>query len=70
MEFNGHKFPDWLAHLWAWLPWLAAGVATIVSFANNLLTIVKSLRKWQRHRRQIKLASRHKSLEVEVQSEA
>jgi hypothetical protein len=72
----GFKVPHWLLELWAWLPWIAAGVAGTVSFVNNLVTLYESktvrrrFANWHNRRRAKKiLALRRKLLEVEAQSE-
>lgn len=38
----GYHVPQWVAYLWAWLPWIVAGAAGVATFLKNLISIVES----------------------------
>lgn len=73
---NVPSFKDTVSFLWAWLPWIAGGIAGIVSFVTNIIQIWESrtfrakLAGWYNKRRARRiLAARARLNELENESE-
>jgi hypothetical protein len=41
-DIFGFHVPQWALHLWAWLPWIVAGVAGVATFLKNMISILES----------------------------